>query len=187
MEKAINTENDMVFRTKFKPGDEIYFVHDNRVHKAKVHSLRTIMKKDSDEIDQTVYRVNYKTETLNTIEVPERHAFASIDDIFTKSVDFDSDNADDNCYEDERVNCFPVDYKIGDVVYFVEDNSMTDGVVKNIELSFCTCCDKPTVTLHIVSVLRKEDYKINTTNAFKSKEELLDNLRKTYIDLSTIY
>jgi len=185
MEKKINTENDMVFRTKFKPGDEIYFVHDNRVHKAKVHSLRTIMKKDSDEIDQTVYKVNYKTEILKTIEIPERHAFASIDDIFTKSVDFDSENVDSGT--DNRVNEFPIDYKIGDVVYFVEKDSLTDGVVKNIELSFCTCCDKPTITLHIVSVLRKEDYTINADNAFKKKEDLLDNLRKTYIDLSTIY
>lgn len=184
MATEINTGNDMVFKTKFKPGNVIYFVHENRVHKANVHSLQTIMKKDSEEIDQTVYSVYYNRSATKTLNIPERFVFASIDDIFDKSSDFDTNNVDKDT--DERVNKFNVDYKIGDIVYFMHEDSLTDGIVKNIELYIDRVDMKPKITLHVVSVLRKEEYKVTDDKCFKEKSDLLDYLRKDYIDMTTV-
>ena len=184
MSPEINTE-EMVFRTKFEPGDGIYFMHDDKVYKGMVDSIETVMKKSDGMVCNTIYRVNDSRKKYgeSIIEVPETKAFDTIENLF-KSNDFDSNNQES--FSEKPPHTYHIDYKIGDSVYFIRDNSVTDGTVKNIKMSINKYnINDPYIVLELVSVSRKEEYSMSAKECFCSIDKLQEHLKVTYVNLIT--
>ena len=169
--KKINTIEDMVFKTKFKPGDIIFFVHDDRIVESRVQSLRTSTKKDSENTDRTFYRLTSTgDEFVKKIEIPESKGFISLNDILENIPDTNKDSKHESkkdlWYE------FETNFKIGETVFFMSENKLCEGIVKNISLSKCGEYN-PVVHLEIMSISDRAKYTVCGDECFKSKEGLM--------------
>lgn len=172
-----------VFRIKFKPQDEVYFVDGNRLCKSKVRTVSSSLShKDGEEA--THYGVIYHSETKRGLTLPESQLFRSPDELFRQSFGFNKDNVEP---DDDKFLEYDVDYRTLERVYFINNNSISEGLITNVTIELG---DTSNVNnrIKILLTLKTEDGEtsVPAESVRRQKQDLLEFLKQNIFDCTNL-